>query len=142
MKKILVAVDGSESSKKAAKEAADFADPGSHIFLINVVTGLVEIPEKTNPTVKEIMEKNKEELIKKSQKILDEAAGLFAEKDLKVEKKIKDGNPADIICEFAEKEDCDIIVLADKGKGIKRFLLGSVSDKVVRHAKKTVMVVK
>lgn len=52
MEKILVAVDGSESSKKATKEAANFADPGAYICLINVITDFVEIPENIHSTVK------------------------------------------------------------------------------------------
>ncbi|MDZ7671916.1 MAG: universal stress protein [Halanaerobiales bacterium] len=48
-----------------------------------------------------------------------------------------------MICEYAENNGFDIIVLADKGiGGVKRFFLGSISDKVLRHAKVSVLVVK
>jgi len=37
----------------------------------------------------------------------------------------------------------DLIIVADKGHGkVERFLLGSISDKIVRHSRRTVMVVK
>ena len=46
------------------------------------------------------------------------------------------GNPAEKILDFAENQKVDMIVMGSTGKsGIKRFMLGSVSEKVVRHSK-------
>jgi len=126
MRKVLVGVDGTERSKNASKKAAEILGPDAEVTLINVIEGAV-----------------KEENIKdRVQKCLDEEAVYFKEKGLKVDKEIHYGDPADVICELAEKHDYDLIVLADKGHGVKRFLLGSTSDKVVRHAKTSVLVVK
>jgi nucleotide-binding universal stress UspA family protein len=53
------------------------------------------------------------------------------------------GNPAEEIMDFAEKQKIDMIVVGSLGKsGIERFVLGSVSEKVVRHAKIQVLVVR
>ena len=53
------------------------------------------------------------------------------------------GHPAQEILDFAEKNDIDMIVLGTQGKtGIDRFLLGGVTEKVVRHAKAEVLVVR
>ena len=53
------------------------------------------------------------------------------------------GGPAEYICKEAENNDYDLIILADTGEGgVKRFLLGSTSDRVVRHAETSVMIVK
>jgi len=74
---------------------------------------------------------------------LDEAAQFLEKENIKVAKKVYEGNPAEKICQVAEEEDYDMIVVADKGLGgIKRFFLGSISDKVVRHANTSVLVVK
>jgi nucleotide-binding universal stress UspA family protein len=61
----------------------------------------------------------------------------------KVNIMVEDGDPADEILISAKKADADIIVVGYKGYGKEgRFLLGSVTDKVVRHAGVSVLVVR
>ncbi|RLF52490.1 MAG: hypothetical protein DRN24_03170, partial [Thermoplasmata archaeon] len=61
----------------------------------------------------------------------------------KVNIMVEDGDPADEILITAKKIEADIIVLGYKGYGKEgRFLLGSVTDKVVRHASVSVLVVR
>ena len=63
--------------------------------------------------------------------------------NVEVESVILEGNPADEIVDFAEKNDIDLIVMGTQGKtAIQRFLIGSVAENVVRHSKKTVLVVR
>ncbi len=58
-------------------------------------------------------------------------------------KVVVEGNPANAILEFAEQNKIDMILMGTLGKGgLERFLLGSVTDKVVRHSKVSVLVVK
>jgi len=53
------------------------------------------------------------------------------------------GDPGLVICDYAEKENIDIILLSARGRGeIERWALGSVSDKVMRHSPKPVLLVK
>jgi len=57
--------------------------------------------------------------------------------------KIVHGDPVDELLVFAEREHIDVIVIGSTGKGfIKRKVLGSVSDKVVRNAKCSVYVIR
>lgn len=149
MKKILVAVDGSPSSKKAAEKAATIASAiESDVTLINVITETANTPSNVLSSslpmeqLQEIMDQEEKRLKLEAQKILDDAAVFFEEKGMEVEKVIQYANPADKICDYAAEENFDLIVLADKGHGVKRFLLGSISDKVVRHADVSVLVVK
>jgi nucleotide-binding universal stress UspA family protein len=126
MKKILIGVDGSDNSKKAAKKAAELLDDDVEITLVNVIETAV-----------------KEEHIRDHvQNNLEEESLYFKKKGLKVDIEIHYGHPAEMICEIAEKNNFDLIVLADKREGIKRFFLGSTSDKVVRHAKTSVLIIK
>ncbi|MFW6229593.1 MAG: universal stress protein [Halanaerobium sp.] len=153
MKKILVAVDGSQSAQKAAKKAADLAeDLKAEVTLIHVYTESAQIPVNqfnevasylSAETMEEIMEQQEDTIKEKRQKILDEDAEFFKEKGIKPEKVLLHGDPADDVCDYAEENNFDLIVVADKGHGkVERFLLGSISDKIVRHAKISVMVVK
>jgi nucleotide-binding universal stress UspA family protein len=63
-------------------------------------------------------------------------------KDIKLIKEIKEGSPADIILKTVEDEGVDLIVMGTSGKhGLDRFLLGSVTEKVVRSANCPVLAV-
>ena len=73
----------------------------------------------------------KEDSIKKVKKMFDEANG----PDVKSEIFIKDGHPAHQIIEFSKSNGSDLIVISTHGlTGVDHFLLGSVSEKVVRRA--------
>ncbi|UCH72324.1 MAG: universal stress protein, partial [Thermoplasmatales archaeon] len=61
----------------------------------------------------------------------------------KVDIDVESGDPADEILLAAKKHEADIIIVGYKGYGKEgRFLLGSVTDKVVRHASTSVLVVR
>jgi nucleotide-binding universal stress UspA family protein len=63
--------------------------------------------------------------------------------NVEVESIILEGKPANEIIDFAEKSDIDLIVMGTHGKtGIQRFFIGSVSENVVRHSERAVLVVK
>jgi nucleotide-binding universal stress UspA family protein len=63
--------------------------------------------------------------------------------NIEVESFILEGSPAHEIVDFAEKNDIDLIVMGTLGKtGILKFLPGSVTENVVRHSKKAVLVVR
>lgn len=149
MRKLLLAVDGSKSSHKAAMKAADLGSAmDCEITIITVLDfSTLELSEiqsyRPIDSLEDLIRRNKSELQKSGEHILEEAEKYFKEKEIEVNKVLEYGDPADMICEFAENNDFDIIVLADKGMGgVKRFFLGSISDKVIRHAKTSVLVVK
>ena len=81
----------------------------------------------------------KEKAMKKISEITKEIEG----KIKKVETVVETGDPADEILLASKKYEVDIIIVGYKGYGKEgRFLLGSVTDKVVRHASKSVLVVR
>jgi len=69
---------------------------------------------------------------------------VLGEQGLKTKRVVKEGNyPAEDIVEYADENDFDLLVIADKGsKKLKDKLLGSTTEKIVRHAKTSVLVVK
>ena len=65
------------------------------------------------------------------------------DKEIDYEGVVIEGDPARAILEFAKQNKVDLIIMGTLGKGgLERFLLGSVTDKVVRHSKTSVLVVK
>lgn len=152
MNKILIAVDGSDSSKKAAKETADLAKTMNSEVTIITVANLkfdnVNLdnaePYLSEEQMEKLREGNRKELFDRRKEILDEVAEYFNEDELTLNKVVEYGdNVADVICNYAEENDFDLIVLADKGEGeVKRFFLGSISGKVVRYSKVSVLIIK
>jgi len=144
MKKILLAVDGSVKSKKAAKKAGKVAKAlGAQITVINVVTINNKYKSAYSKSkIKRLMEERKQE-IKKGKKILSETEALLKDKGIEVYKILRKGDPSKWICEKAKKGKFDLVILADKGESkIKRFSLGNTSDKVVRYMSTSVLIVK
>jgi nucleotide-binding universal stress UspA family protein len=74
---------------------------------------------------------------------LDAASAIAREKDVEVTPHAMDGDPADAILSVAEKREADLIVVGNKGMtGARRFLLGSVPNKVSHHAPCSVIIVR
>lgn len=75
--------------------------------------------------------------------VLDEAVAAFRGSGREAEAVLRYGNPADEILEYAEKSGSELIVVGAQGHGrIRRFLLGSVADRVARFASAPVIVVR
>ncbi len=146
--KILLPTDGSKNSERAIAHAltiAEFED--AEIVVLNVVDSvyLTGLPEEDLITKSEMIleEESKkvtsrvEDIIKK----LEEEKGSES-KEIKVSTKTIEGNAADVILKVSENEDIDLIVIASSGKHmLDRFLLGSVTEKTVRHTKVPILVI-
>ncbi len=118
--KILIATDGSEHSKKAA------------------VAG-IELSKLTKGKVTAIYV---EDRAKEGIAATEQIKNLASEAGIPFEAKIVEGNPANEILKFAENTKMDIIIIGSIGvTGLKKFTMGSVAEKVVRHTKLPVMVV-
>jgi nucleotide-binding universal stress UspA family protein len=140
--KIMVATDGSEPARKAVDIAIEIAKLiETKLYAVHVVSlGSYLITHSTNPEWKKAIE---EQLIieGKEKTTYVENAGRAA--NVEVEAVILRGNPAEEIIDFAEKKDIDLIVIGTHGMtGISRFLLGSITENVVRYSKKAVLVVR
>lgn len=138
MKKILLAHDGSKLSEKALKKAVEIAEKfGSSVTVVSVVpelylTELMEIDRIR------ILESLTDETKKTLEKIKTRVKGIRAIKTV-----IKQGNPAEEILETAKKIKADLIITGSHGRhGAQKFLLGSVSSKIVDYAQCAVFVVK
>lgn len=145
-KKILVAIDGSPMSDKAAEEAVRFA-AGIPSQFKSKVYGLLVLPNATRNTftdfvpARPITEQAQWGELK--ERIFYVVEKIAAEEGVPLETAVVYGDPAEELLRFAQKEEVDVIVIGSTGKGfLKRKLLGSVSHKVVKDAKCSVYVVR
>ena len=77
------------------------------------------------------------------QATLEQAAGEIRAAGVEVEVFARQGDPADAILDVAEERGSDLIVVGNKGMtGAKRFLLGSVPNKVSHHAPCSVLIIR
>ena len=126
----MVATDGSELVKRAVDLAIEIAKLSEAKLYAVYVIDMESHNSKNHPGAEG-----------KEATAYVENIGRVA--NVEVESIILEGNPANEIVDFAEKNDIDLIVMGTQGKtGIQRFLIGSVAENVVRNSKKIVLVVK
>jgi len=146
MKKLLIAYDGSEASEKAIDTALKCCNEDDEITILTIIPAALAESTFTNmllPTIdlSTVVQSGnfKEKAMENISKIADGIKGKVSKVDVVVEA----GDPADEILMTAKRLESDIIIIGYKGYGKEgRFLLGSVTDKVVRHATKSVLVVR
>ena len=137
-KKILLAIDGSENSMRAAEEALKI---GSMAKECQVTIVLVAEFSKAKKEV--IHSKGKEDLELARKKKLQPIIEKFEENAISYNVQILHGEPGPTIVEFANKNNFDLLVIGSRGLNVlQEMVLGSVSHKVMKRADCPVMVVK
>jgi nucleotide-binding universal stress UspA family protein len=142
--KILLATDASEDAVKAAQMASDVANvSGSELHVLHVgnmkdfhiAPGAEQSFSSRTGTLGEVREKA-EQTLEAAVKQVEETGGTVAEAHMRL------GDPDDEILRFCEEQgDFGLIVIGSRGLGpVKRRLMGSVSESVVRHAHCPVLV--
>lgn len=140
-RKILIATDGSESARKAADAAIELAHlSGAKIHAVYVIDRSIYSSVPEDQGWKEAMYAQFRELGGEAVSYVEKTA---KNAGLQVESVLLEGHPAEEILSFAKKNGIDLIIVGSLGKSeIERFLIGSVSEKVVRNAKVPVLVVR
>ena len=138
---ILVAIDGSEGARRASRFARDLAAKvGARLTVLVVLEPIPMVSVGFADVYGLARRQPSDEELQHLQKALDEAAGDFPSD--RVEKVIEYGGAADTIVAQADARNADLIVVGARGMGaVGRFLVGSVSDRVVHLAKRNVTVV-
>ena len=140
--KILLATDGSEEAELAATTAAELAkSTDSELDVIYVLE--VEpwhLPQRElvqNPHRYEDLKEESRRIRDRQVEKIEASGGSVSNAHLAI------GNPADQIVAYAQDQGAGLIVMGSRGLGgIRRALMGSVSDAVVRHAHCPVMIVR
>lgn len=143
LERILVAVDGSEAAHKAVEFLARCPFKGPVQVTVVTVwpsprseTWGIPIGSPGRSEVKQIVEERGQELLRK-------ITGECAYEAYQITTELLHGDPAFAILDAAVRHQAQIIVIGSRGmKAIKRFLLGSVSEKVLVHASCSVLIVR
>ena len=138
--KIMVAIDGSEHSLKAAEYALEIAKSfNSQLFAITVTS----VPESYRLRQEDILEESKE--MADSRAWLENFSHKAKIDNIELKTELNNSHrPVDyVILEYAEEKSIDLIVVGTRGRsGFKKLLLGSVASSVVNYAHCPVMIVK
>jgi nucleotide-binding universal stress UspA family protein len=141
---IVVGTDGSDTAGKAVQAATDLArQVGASL---SVVSAYEPVSNQRLREEKREVPKDLEWMVNPREDVeatLKEAAERVEETGVKVETFAREGDAADAILDVAEETHADLIVVGNKGMtGTKRFLLGSVPNKVSHHAPCSVLIIR
>lgn len=140
LSRIMVAVDGSEGSRKAARFAIDLArSTRARLVLLSVLERPTLVPFGPLDGFA-FTRMESEEQLGAVRKMLDEIGHELPPEQ--VDKRVEYGAPAEVIVEQAQKLGADLVVLGSRGHGpVGRWLVGSTTDRVVHHSRAPVTVV-
>jgi nucleotide-binding universal stress UspA family protein len=137
---IVVGTDGSDPAERAVREAIGIAArDGAKLHIVTAFPDPAMFQERiaTGATPVDVNLRDVAESV--AMRHVHDAN----EKGVEVETHAREGNPAEAILDTANEVKADLIVVGNRGlSGIKRFLLGSVSQKVSEHADCNVMIVR
>lgn len=137
-KKIALATDGSEHSKRAAENAVNIAkySPNSKIEVLYVVD-----PDKVKSDVLSNWNSANIGDIRKNR--LKEVERIAIDSGVSYEIKFLHGEPGPVIVDYVNKNNFEIVIIGSRGlNGLQEFVLGSVSHKVAKRANCPVLIVK
>jgi len=142
--RIVVGTDGSETATEAVKTAIELARLAKS--KLEIVSAYEPIPQQRLKDESQgisgdvAYSVNPREDV---QLILDKAAADAKKAKVDVVTHPREGDPADAILDVAEENDADLVLIGNKGMtGARRFLLGSVPNKISHHAPCDVWIVK
>jgi nucleotide-binding universal stress UspA family protein len=141
---IVVGTDGSETATEAVRQAIELAKAtGARIELVSAyepVSGQ-RLREESQQVPEDMqwMVNPREDV----DATLSDAEELAKDAGVTIEPHARQGDPADAILDVAEETKADLIVVGNKGMtGARRFLLGSVPNKVSHHAPCSVLIIR
>jgi nucleotide-binding universal stress UspA family protein len=143
-KSIVVGTDGSDTATQAVRQAVDLA--GALGATLELVSAYAPVPEQRLRTERRDVPEDVQWAINPREDVessLSAAADIAREAGVSVHTHARQGDPADAILDVAEEQNADLVIVGNKGMtGAKRFLLGSVPNKVSHHAPCSVLIVR
>jgi nucleotide-binding universal stress UspA family protein len=142
--RILVGTDGSDTAAEAVRQATELAKlSGAKLELVSAFEPIPQqrLKEESSEVPGDVAYSvgPREDV----NATLENAAGPARSEGVETTTHAREGDPADAILDVAEETGADLIVVGNKGMtGAKRFLLGSVPNKVSHHAPCSVVIVR
>ena len=141
---IVVGTDGSSTAQEAVRQATELARSLS--AKVYLVSAYEPVPEGRLRDERQKVPEDLQWMVNPREDVegtLETSADALKEGGVDVETLAREGDPADAILDVAEEKGADLIVVGNKGMtGAKRFLLGSVPNKVSHHAPCSVMIIR
>jgi nucleotide-binding universal stress UspA family protein len=141
---IVVGSDGSDTAKEAVRQATELARRVE--ASIHLVSAYEPVPEGRLKDERQQVPEDAHWMVNPREdvnSVLAEARNEIEQVGVNVETHAREGDPADAILDVAEEQQAGLIVVGNKGMtGAKRFLLGSVPNKVSHHAPCSVMIIR
>jgi nucleotide-binding universal stress UspA family protein len=141
---MVVGTDGSGTASEAVRQATDLAVQLS--AKVHLVSAYEPVPEGRLREERDQVPDDLQWMVNPREDVsqtLENAAEGLRGAGIEVEIHAREGDPADAILDVAEEQEADLIVVGNKGMtGAKRFLLGSVPNKVSHHAPCSVMIIR
>ena len=133
---ILVPLDGSECAEMIFPKLEKLAtDLKASIHLLQVV--FAHTFPGVDPTEAEVA------VVRKAEEYLKKAEDRLKAKGFRVDTHVRYGAEAEEILDHISQKDVDLVAMTTHGRsGIKRFLLGSVAEKILRHSPKPIFLVR
>ncbi|MBO6941043.1 MAG: universal stress protein [Deltaproteobacteria bacterium] len=142
-RRIVCTTDFSEASDRAVEEAASLAKAlGAELTVLHVSPPTTPPPTGLFPSEEQVAKAHAavREKLEKDLDAVRDRHGLGPETTLAHR---DDPSPVEGILKYIEDNDVDLVVIATAGRsGLQRWLIGSVTERVVRHAKCAVLTVK
>ncbi len=144
LKKVLVPVDFSKDSFRAAEYARTFAQPfDAQLVLLHVIEPIYYASPAdmyaASPNLALLIEEQR----KAAETQLQQLADKLSRQGSRVQTLLKSGSPAQVIADTAKRIKADLIIMATHGRtGLAHVLLGSVAERVVRLAPCPVLTVR
>lgn len=148
---ILVPLDGSQAAEHALEHARDLAHgAGTTLHLLQVVSHSDEIAmthggdgnfvatDYAVDLARQLFAARKSQ----AESYLNQVASKLAEGGIRIETTVREGGAAEQVVEYAKEHSIDLIVMSTRGHGaIRRFLVGSVTDRVIRSSEIPVLAI-
>ncbi len=139
--KILVPLDGSGLAECALAHVKAIA-LGCNVPDVVLLMVADHVGEGFEKVTSDITNATQSKLREAASNYLSETAGKLKKDGIKTETVVKQGNPAQEILEYIQKNNIDLVILSTHGRsGISRWLMGSVADRVTRHSMAPVLIV-
>jgi nucleotide-binding universal stress UspA family protein len=143
-KSIVVGTDGSDTANQAVHQAVDLAKAIGAV--VELVSAYEPVPAQRLQEERRNAPEDVQWAINPREDVdatLEEAAAVARVAGVTATVYPRQGDPADAILDVAEEREADLIVVGNKGMtGAKRFLLGSVPNKVSHHAPCSVLIIR